>query len=427
MKLLLPLQFFFLASVSVAAPQQPDQITSSAVSTDSFALTAENPLSLRRSYAMIEINLNRIYRKYPAFNSHAFVVTSEGKEIPSQLDDHNGDGNRDLLIFVSSFKPRETKSFRIIWKRGAHEAHVYPRLTAAALGIKVGYRKVNGYYTGGRFVDVDSTVVPHDHFVHDALYRIEGPGWESSHIVYRCYLDSRNRNDVFGKKTHNLVLEKIGTNDLVSDSRESYTKMLYWGMDIFKVGESLGIGSIAMWHDSRPVTVSDVDKVKCYIQNGPLRSGVLFKYSGWQVGVKKYNLVSRSSIDAESRLTKVSVSVSNPNVELCTGLARHEHCDLLEPLPGTRGGWTYLALYGKQSLTGDNLGTAVIYRTADKVILTADSLSEIVVLHPTGGLLEYYFGAAWEEEPGGIKTEREFTNYLDRVTEILNNPIRVSL
>ncbi len=427
MKFLLPLLFFFLASASAATAQDPNQISPPSTPAGSLTLRATNPLNIRRNCAMIEIDLKRLYKKYPKFNSRSFIVTSEGKEIPSQLDDQDRDGHPDLLLFMSCFKPRETKSFKVIWKPGAHETHIYSKLTAAALGINVGYRKVNGYYAGGRFVDVDSTTVPPDHFAHDALYRIEGPGWESSSIVYRCYLDSRNRNDIFGKKTHDMVLEKIGTNDLVSDGKESYTKMLDWGMDIFKVGESLGIGSIAMWSDSGPVTVSRVDRVKCYIQNGPLRSGAVIRYLGWEVGGKKYDLFLRSSIDAESRLTRVSVAISDPDVELCTGFAKHEDCDLLKPLRGTGVGWTYFALYGKQSLAGDNLGIAVFYRTADKLELTADGLSEIVVLRPTGGRLEYYFGAAWEEEPGGIKNEGEFTNYLDRVTEILNNPIRVSL
>ncbi|MCL5020742.1 MAG: DUF4861 domain-containing protein, partial [Bacteroidetes bacterium] len=296
------------------------------------------------------------------------------------------------------------------------------------LGMKVDYKKVNGYYTGGKFVDVDSTTVPTSHFAHDALYRIEGPGWESDKIVYRYYLDSRNRNDIFGKRIDGLVLQKLGANDLVSNSEESYTRMLDWGMDIFKVGESLGIGSMAMWYDSKVVTVSDVRQVKCYVaENGPILSGIYTKYRGWKVGGKEFDLYSHLTISAGSRLTKVDLHLEGETAELCTGLARHEDCDFISSLPSSHGNWAYIALYGRQSLSGDSLGIAVFYRRADEVKVTEDSLSKIVVLRPEEGRLTYYFGAAWQEEPGGIKNEKEFKEYLGRTIVRLDNPMEVEL
>jgi hypothetical protein len=422
--LLLPFSGPILGQENIASPNEESR--------NSFSVIALNPSDHPRPDEIMEIDLSKIKSRYPSFNENAFVVRCEGKEIMSELyASPEGFANervetRSEIIFVSSFAPREKKSFEVVWKLDTVEVHNYPRMTQAALGMKVDYKKVDGYYTGGRFVDVDSTTVPSGHFAHDALYRIEGPGWESDKIVYRFYLDSRNRNDIFGKKTHDLVLQKIGENDLVSDSRESYTNMLDWGMDVFKVGESLGIGSIAMWHDSKVVTVSDVGKVECGIFNGPIRSGVMTKYFGWKVGREKYDLLSELSIAAGSRLTKVGVFVNNDSVELCTGLAKHDSCDLIKSSPTSKEKWAYLALYGKQSLSGDNLGIAVFYRKQDQVKLTEDSTSEIVVLRPISGRVSYYFGAAWEQEPGGIKNEEEFKKYLDETIVNLGNPIQTS-
>jgi len=397
----------------------------------SFPISAINPTNISRPNETVEVDLEKIKVDFPSFNENAFFVRQNGNEVPSQLlkEPEKFIGGKietvDKIIFVSSFSANEEKKFEIDWIPDSIVDHQYPKMTQASLGMKVDYKKVDGYYTGGRFVDVDSTTVPRDHFAHDALFRIEGPGWESDKIVYRFYLDSRNRNDIFGKKTHELVLQKIGENDLVSNSKESYTEMLDWGMDIFKVGESLGIGSIAMWNESKVVTVSDVNNVVCQVFNGPIRSGVLTKYDGWKVGDRDYNLFSDLSISAGSRLTEVRAFVSSDSVKLCTGLAKHEDCDLIKSSPESKGKWAYIALYGEQSLSGDHLGIAVFYRTNDELESTEDATSEIVVFRPVEGRVTYYFGAAWESEPDGIKNQKEFRQYLEETIIDLDNPIQV--
>lgn len=412
----------FENSVSVATQKIP-----SSKRTHNFQVAAINPTNIKRSDELIGIDLKMVRSKYPGFNDSAFVVTCDGGEIPSQLDKVPFENVGGKILILASFAPHEKKTLVVSWIEDTVIVRHYRKMTQAVLGMKVGYDKVNGCYTGGRFVDVDSTTVPSDHFAHDALYRIEGPGWESDKIVYRFYLDSRNRNDIFGKKVDALVLQKLGVNDLVSNSMESYTKMLDWGMDIFKVGESLGIGSIAMWHDSEAVTVSDVSKVSCYVsENGPVLSGIYTDYRGWKVGNETYDLRSHLTISAGSRLTKVDLDLKGRPIDLCTGLAKHEDCDFIRSGPASPGGWAYTALYGKQSLSGDDLGIAVFYRVKDEVKVTEDSLSHIVVLRPGDGRLTYYFGAAWQAEPGGIKNEKEFREYLEKTVAELDNPIEIS-
>jgi hypothetical protein len=439
MKFILFAAAICLLFLSETAAGQSDRIAQ-----HSFSLVAWNSTGFSRPDEVTEIDLARIKMKFPSFNEKAFFIiylggnhrkgsferSNKREEIPSQLSEEPlGCVGKEVdtakkIIFICSFAPHEKKKFEVVWKSDTVEKRLYPKMTQAALGVKVDYRKVNGYYTDGKFVDVDSATVPADHFAHDALYRIEGPGWESDKIVYRVYMDSRNRNDIFGKRTHDLVLHEIGQNDLVSNSKESYANMLDWGMDIFKVGESLGIGSIAMWHDSKVVTVSDVEQIKCSVFNGAIRSGVSAKYFGWKVGGGKYDLFSNLSISARSRLTKVSACMNNDSVQLCTGLAKHKNCDLIKSRSAANVEWAYMALYGRQSLSGDNLGIAVLYRGADEVELTEDGASDIVVLRPVAGRLTYYFGAAWEDEPEGIKNEKEFKKYLDDTVLELSNPIQ---
>ncbi len=423
------LQLLLIASLlSSSSISQAAQGTSVHQGIHSFLVTATNPANVSRPQEVISLDLQRVKAKHPSFNPMAFEITCAGKIVPTQMDTDPISGSLTRIIALVSFVRKEKKRLEVSWIPDTVINREFPKLTQAALGMKVGYKKVNGFYTGGRFVDDAATTMPHAHSAHDALYRIEGPGWESDKIAYRYYLDSRNRNDIFGKKKAELVLQKLGVNDLVSNSMESYTKMLDWGMDIFKVGESLGIGSIAIWHDSKVVTVSDVRTVKCYVaENGSILSGIYTLYLGWKVGKADYDLYSHLTISAGSRLTGVDLTLKGKQVDLCTGLAKHEDCDFIRTPSTQRGRWAYIALYGKQSLSDDDLGIAVFYRSADRVKVTEDSLSDIVILRPQEGQLTYYFGAAWQQEPGGIKNENEFKAYLERTLVRLDNPIEVEL
>jgi hypothetical protein len=394
---------------------------------EQFQVVVSNPLDSLRKDVTVQIDVNSIKEKYPDFNPLAFMVLNEGNELPSQAEDIKSDSGPERIDFLTNLNPGEKQNITIRYAKVGVKNRKYTKRTQAVLGKKVGYKLVKGEYTGGRFEDVDSVKVPADHVAHDALYRIEGPGWESDLITYRFYLDSRNRNDIFGKKVHELVLQKIGVNDLVSNSKESYTKMLDWGMDIFKVGESLGIGSIGMWYDNKVYTVSKTDSVMCIIAaNGPVRSDVFTKYYGWQVGKEKYNLFSNLSISAGSRLTKVDLDLSGSEANFCTGLAKHDNCVFMKSV-NKNSEWGYIALYGKQSLSGDNLGISVFYKNPDLIKTTEDNDSYIVVLKPTNNKLQYYFAAAWEEEPDGIKNKDEFQSYLNKTVEDLNNPVEVSI
>ncbi len=225
------------------------------------------------------------------------------------------------------------------------------------------------------------------------------------------------------KEINGLFLDNTGKNDLVSDGNESYQSMLDWGRDIFKVGNSLGIGSIATFYKDKVTTVSEVDSIICRIQNGNLISGVTTTHYGWNLD-KKYDITTNYSISAKSRVTKVNVSIDKNIDNFCTGLAKHKDTDYLT---SKSEGWNYIALWGKQTLTDDNLGIAVIYNKSYLLNISEDDLSYFVILKPDDNKLTYYFCAAWEQEPKGIKSKEEFIDYLNNEIKKLNSPIKVEL
>jgi len=199
-------------------------------------------------------------------------------------------------------------------------------------------------------------------------------------------------------------------------------------MDIFKVGSSLGIGSIGMWAEDKVNMVSKTDSVICSIPyTGPIEAKVNTKYYGWQVGDNKYDLNSSFSIAAGSRLTKCELQISKDAENIVTGLAKFKGTELIKS--NFKTGWNYLALYGNQTLVNENdkLGIVVFYKSEDLLELSEDTLSYIVKLKPDNGKVTYYFAAAWEQEENGIKNIDEFKKYLEETLITLNNPVIVEI
>ncbi|MFO7446170.1 MAG: DUF4861 family protein [Ignavibacteriaceae bacterium] len=381
-----------------------------------FSVFLKNNSDINRVNELVELPLDSLAVLYPGFDSTGVTITEDDNAVNFETVYDEASGKKKLLLGLS-FKPGETKE--IIFSKGA--AAPGDKITQAYLGGKKNYIKTDGYYTGGNFESISFTSVPPDHFAHNALYQYEGPGWESEKVGYRLYLDDRNRTDIFGKKEPGLITDKIGKEDLVSDGKESYQQMQDWGQDIFKVGNSLGIGSVAAYYDS-VITISDYDSATCEIFDNNLLSTVKTTHYGWNINNQKTNVECYYSISAGSRLTHVIVKPENEIENFCTGIAKHKGTEFF--VSDNKDGWNYIALWGKQTTANDNLGAAVFYKNSDVAKISEDALSHFVILNPDEKNIGYYFAAAWEQEPNGIKSRDEFQKYLDEEAEKLNKPVQ---
>ncbi|KPL14409.1 MAG: hypothetical protein AMS26_10705 [Bacteroides sp. SM23_62] len=387
---------------------------------ESFSIIVQNDTDVMRNDEAVFLEIEKLKTEAPDFNPTAFVVFSNGMELASQANDLNADGNPDQIVAVTDFKPKEKKRLSLRYKTSGIKSRDYAKRTQAELSIKTGGKFVDRKYEGGTFQNVQFLRVPFEHTDHSEFIRYEGPGWESDKVGYRFYLDWRNAIDIFGKKIPGMTLQNVG-----QDGFDSYHEMSDWGMDILKVGESLGIGSVAIWHDDKASRVSQTDSVTCEIvQNGAVQSLIRTIYFGWKVGSGRYQLTSELSIIAGSRITRHSLQIEGNPDNLCTGLVKLPEAALIQP-PEGQNDWTYLATYGKQSLADDSLGMAIMFNRNYLIEITEDELSHVVVLEPDNGSLTYYFLAAWEQEPDGIKTKEEFIEYLKEMVQRLNHPLMV--
>lgn len=406
--------FLFLCA-SVAQGQPKDKRFP-----ESFSVSVKNPLDRVRENVMVFIS-ERELQDVAGFNAAAFIVLVDGREIPAQYNSKDGAGPG-ICFVLDKMGANETVDVRINFRREGVVKRDYPKRTQAELSYKSGGEWKNREYIGGNFKNTDYLLVPPQHKDHSWFIRYEGPGWESDKVGYRFYLDQRNATDVFGKITTDMVLQQVG-----QDGFDSYHEMQPWGMDVMKVGKSLGLGSIGFLDNGKAIRVEKTDSVNCRISdNGPVYSSVLTNYKGWDLGTAKTDLSSVLSIHAGTRLTHQQLQLDQSVPSICTGVVKDPNAALITSRGG-KGKFGYIATYGAQSLNKDELGLVVFFPTANLLDFASDEFSHMVTLKPEGGKIDYYFAAAWVREKDGITSQAEFEKYINQTAEELANPVRVKV
>lgn len=350
------------------------------------------------------------------------LIAKEGEQrLPAQLVDRDADGVPDDLLVTLNFAPAQKRNITILADANAQSLEI-PKQAQAEISHKVGGEWQDKKYIGGTFQNVKELTPPPQYTDHSEFIRYEGPGIESDKVAYRIYLDWRNGFDIFGKKTTDMVLQNVG-----QDGYQSYHEPADWGMDLLKVGKSLGAGGYGFWNGKEVELVSKVDQWTAkVVEDGPLYSALNITYKGWEINDKELDLVSNLSMSAGSRLVHTRLSISEELPNLAIGMVKHPGTKLLQGSQEISGyAWTYVASWGKQSLSGedDYLGMAILFHRQSRIEQTEDANSYVSVMEPTGGELEYYFLAAWDGEENGIKTEEEFVAYLEQeVTRLTTTP-----
>lgn len=426
----------------------------------------ENPSDFARADAPIYLSYYDLglAPSDPRLGDLSAVV--RGASVPMQHVDEDADGAKDGILALVQLEPSERLMVSVSVDRAAPKD--FPKRTQAEMAVKVGGEwkprekdpKLKEY-VGGTFQNVQQFTPPPEHTDHSYLIRYEGPGIESDKVGYRIYLDERNGFDIFGKKTPEPVLGRVGL-----DGYESYHHMADWGMDILKVGLTLGAGGFGSYDGKKIGLVSSVKGWDArVVENGPVYSSFGIKYKQWEVRGKRLDVSANFSMQAGSRRVHTRITLSDGLPELAVGVVKHEGTELLvgsANIPGK--GYTYVGSWGKQSLNGDQLGMAVLFergalvvppakptagaasagskgsaggmardRTApatlapDKVAVLDEPENYAVLLEPVGTEVTYDFLAAWEGEPGGIKSRDEFQKYLEREAEVLGMPPRQRL
>ena len=385
----------------------------------------QNPSDFAREQEQIAILLSDLA---VAPNTTELSAWQGNTELPSQLIDRDEDGAVDHIVVNLHLPSAAHLQFSL---KASAATLSLPKLTQAEISHKVGGEWQGKHYVGGTFQNVQSLTPPAQYTDHSEFIRYEGPGIESDKVAYRIYLDWRNGFDIFGNQTGKPVLQQVGL-----DGYESYHHLAPWGMDLLKVGPSLGAGGFGYWQVADKVTnggaVQGVAKVNQHsvqiTNNGPLYSALNIKYQGWQIADKTLDVTARLSMQAGSRLLHNRLELSAPLDNLAIGLVKHDNTELMTgTLESSGHQYTYLASYGAQSLNNDQLGMALFFKRGKVKTITADDHSHVVVLDTSGEQVDYYLAAAWQGEPNGIKDSASFKTWLAQQIERLTMTPRVRI
>jgi pectinesterase len=360
-----------------------------------YVVRAENTLGITRRDETVALPWNDVQRHLGGVAPNRVrVLDAEGREIPSQVADDDGDGTPDVLLFQGDWMGKESRHFTV---EGTAPTRKYPSRVA----------------------------IRHDDPRDDMA-------WESDRAAYRIYGEglkktssamSSNGIDVWVKKTRDLIVEKWYTK-----GHDAYHVDTGEGADFFDVGETLGAGGTAGW---RGDTLWRGDNFKAWrvIANGPIRATFELKYDPWKVGSTTMSEVKRISIDAGHNVYQAVSTFTTPgggDIPYVIGLVKR---------PGMVGtfsrnnSWAWLSGWGplapKNGGDGE-LGTAVL--------LPRDLLTDwkeahghyLAVAHATSGKpVTHYIGSGWTLS-GHFSGPQSWWKHLDDMAQRIESPIVVT-
>jgi hypothetical protein len=352
------------------------------------------------------------------------VVYRGDRPLPTQPLDADGDGTFETVAALVDLEAGETLTLIVALDAPVSGAGPWAKRTQAELSRKMGGSWKDGVYVDGDFVNVASLTFDGQLPYPNDFMRYEGPGWESDKVGYRLYLDHRNGIDVFGKLIPAMVLQNVGTGEL-----GSYHEPAFWGMDVLKVGSSLGMGGFGAWSEGKAYRVSETDRTRCTVlSNGPLLSQIMLEYEGWKAPDGEVNLKTIFSIGAGSYLTQTDLLLEGGQTPMVTGIPKHPEVQWVTGGAGAGSGeWRFLAGHGPQSLSGDNLGLVIFVHADSFDGFVEDEHNELIRLKTQGGKVSYHFGAVWESASGEAASMQSFRRWIESALQRLNNGPKVDI
>ena len=397
-------------------------------------LKLTNPIAVDRTDETIILSRGEIEKRTGVIpEGFAPVLTMNGQQIPSQVDDLDKDGKWDELAFTLDFKASQTLSLQV---ENVPEA-TYPEFEKRT-NLRLGIHQADGSYAE---VDRYEALSCKDSF--KIIAQGEGVSWENDKMAFRNYFDCRNVKDLFGKLKLGMIIDKVHTAEM-----PDYHKLADWGMDILHCGSSVGSGGLALLEEDSLHRLGSTDSyVYQKVVEGPVRSIFELQYTGWHVGSQNLSAVERITIYPGKYWfqSDVTVTGTNDQKQIATGIVTSQLKN--EPVDfEANNDFRAIATLDVQSLNNDELGMAVLlkknevtkvarttdidfyslgYKTVDeKKFSNVISQTYYAAQKIDAGLpARHYFFAVWGLENEKWKNMDHFKSYLSSEAELLSHPI----
>lgn len=330
------------------------------------------------------------------------IKDTQNQYLPIQWIDNDSDGKNDELLFQAKLDAKKTNSYTII----------------ADANTPVPESQVTTY----------SRLVPE---------RVDDYTWENDKIAFRVYGPKGQAEALAKVKGSTLssgvdIWFKRTEKSVINEWYKGYlTDPMYYhkdtrgeGYDPYHVGDSRGTGGIGIWKDDK-LQVSQNFVTSKTIAEGPLRTVFELTYAPWsEFGVKE---TKRISLDLGSNFSKFESTFETekpvPNYTIGISLHKNEGESKLNDKNGYYLHWEKI----DDAFVGE--GIVVDPKIVQKSIAfkseTPDQSNLLVVTKPQKKLT-YYAGFAWQKS-GQIQTQKDWENLLQKQTQIVANPLVITI
>lgn len=352
------------------------------------------------------------------FPIRSAVVRDARQEIPSQLDDLDGDLLPDELAFVIDLPARGTRQLTVTLSAAKTQKAYPPRVFAQMLVRDT---------KKGKHAPVQSITVPGTTNFYNMLYG-HGPMFESELVGYRIYFNEKQTIDPYGKFNKGLELEKSQFYPNDAQLAQGF------GDDVLLVGNSCGVGTLKGWDGQKATHVKPIaGRTERILASGPVRTVVEVEVKGWAYQGSELSMTQRYLLYAGHRDLRIETTFARPlrNEVFCTGVqdimgnetvAYSDH-------QGLAGSWgrhwpvTDTVKYAKETI---GIATYIPRKYVLQEVKDADNyLYTLSAPGQTG--FHHYTMFTSRKETFGYSTAEEWFAYLQEWKDELEHPVEINI
>lgn len=375
-------------------------------------IEVKNSWNNAKTDAPVVINLKEIQTD---FKIKSAIVTTEGnQEVPSQLDDLDGDLQMDELVFVTDIPAHGKKTFSITLS-SEKSNKTYPERVYADMFI-ADHRK-------GKHQRVQSITVPGTSNIYN-MVRPHGPVLESELVGYRLYFNEKQTPDIYGKFHKGLEIKESQFYPTDAQLAKGF------GDDVLRVFDSCGPGALKGWNGEKATHITPVEtRTERIVAYGPVRAIAEIEVTGWQYQGAELNMTTRYTLYAGHRDLHIEAFFDEPLQEevFCTGVQNITgNSQSFSDHKGLVGSWgtdwpvNDTVKYAKETV---GLGTYIPQRYVKSEEKDAANFLYAVAA-PGNSYFQYYTTFTSMKETFGYKTPEEWFAYLRTWKEELEQMIQ---
>lgn len=374
----------------------------------------ENPWNAEKVDEPVVIDLSSLRAGFTVKSATVFDGTNE---IPSQLDDMNGDTRADELAFVINLPASGKKTLNVILS-SLKSDKTYPARVYAEMLFRTSkknkYAKGYAIYADGAS---DTYNVQHHH----------GAAFESELVAYRIYFNEKQTTDLYGKFHKGLELEESQFYPTGEQLKRGF------GDDVIKVNSSCGAGTLRGWDGTQSTLIKPVAvRGQRILASGPVRTIVDAEVKGWQYQNKELNMINRYTLYAGHRDAQVDVLFDAPldKEVFCTGVQNITgHADMFSDHNGLVASWgTDWPVNDTVKYKKETVGLATYIPKKYVVKETSDKENFLYTISAPGkSSFRYYTSFTSCKETFGYPDKEKWFAYVQEWKKALEQPVKITV